>query len=158
MPALQHEAVRYLLGIPEVVAAVGKFDLTQIPFIFLDDMLVNLEEDQYNAVSAIVIEDGGPIAMPGLSRFRNRRITVQIWANGTRDGMGNLVDPKTVEDKIYDTFKVVDFYMHRTDPAPVMWWTTPTFACERIGDISKPVAISDGDGIKTATVNYSVLI
>lgn len=158
MSALQHDAVRYLLSIPEVVAAVGKFDLTEIPFIFRDEMLVNLEEEQYFSVSAIVVEDGGPIATPGLTRFRNRRITVQIWANGTRDGMGNLVDPKTVEDKIFDTFKILDFYLHRTNPETVMWWTTPTYACERIGDLSKPISITDGDGIKTAAVNYSVLI
>lgn len=156
--ALQGAAVKYLKTIPEVVAAVGKFELTQTPFIFRDEMLVNLEDHQYQAVSAIVVEDGGPLANPTITRFRARRLSVTIWANGTRDGMGNLVDPKTVEDKIFSTFEVIDKYLHRTDPATVMWYATPTFGSDRIGDISKPISVIDGDGIKIATVYYSVLI
>jgi hypothetical protein len=71
---------------------------------------------------------------------------------------GNLIDPKTVEDKIWNTFAVVDKYLHRTDPEPVVWNTTITYACDRIGDISKPISVIDGDGIQLATVYYSVLI
>lgn len=156
--ALQGAAVKYLKTIPTLVSAVGKFQTSQIPFIFRDEMLVNLEDGQYQAVSAIVVEDGGALATPGITRFRARRLSVTIWANGTRDAMGNLVDPKTVEDKIFSTFEVIDRYLHRTDPATVLWGTTPTFGSDRIGDISKPISVVDGDGIKIATVYYSVLI
>jgi|SRR3954471_10176140 len=156
--ALQGAAVKYLKTLPEVVAAVGKFNLTDVPFIFRDEMLVNLEDGQYQAVSALVVEDGGPLANPAITRFRSRRLSVTIWANGTRDGLGNLVDPKTVEDKIFTTFNIIDKYLHRTDPATIMWYTTPTFGSDRIGDLSKPISVTDGDGIKLATVYYSVLI
>lgn len=158
MTALQGDAVKYLLSLPEVVASVGQTAIEHTPFIFRDEMLVNLEDGQYSAVSALVVEDGGAIATPGLTRFRNRRISISIWANGSRDVTGNLIDPKTVEDRIFDTFKVVDKYLHRTDTEPVKWINTITYASERIGDISKPVAITDGDGIKTAVVHYAVLI
>lgn len=158
MESLQGAAVKYLKTLPSVLASVGKFNLTQVPFIFRDEMLVNLEDHQYQAVSALVIEDGGPIALPAITRFRARRLSVTIWANGTRDGIGNLVDPKTVDDKIFSTFEVVDKYLHRTTPETVMWYSLPTYGSERIGDISKPISILDGDGIKLATVYYSVLI
>jgi hypothetical protein len=156
--ALQGAAVKYLKTLSPVVDSVGKFATSQVPFIFRDEMLVNLEDHQYQAVSAIVVEDGGPLATPGITRFRARRLSVTIWANGIRNGMGVLVDPKTVEDKIFETFSVIDMYLHRTDPDTVFWDSIPTFGSDRIGDISKPVAITDGDGIKIATVNYSVLI
>jgi hypothetical protein len=156
--ALQGAAVKYLLSIPEVVASVGKFVSSQKPFIFQDDMNANLEEGHYSAVSAIVVEDGGPLAVPGLTRFRARRLAVHIWANGNRDAIGNLLSGKVVEDKIDSTFKVLDKYMHRTNPSTVLWETTYTYGCDRIGDISKAVPVIDGDGIKTATVYYSVLI
>lgn len=156
--ALQGAAVKYLLNIPELVNTVGKFDLTLKPFIFQDEMLVNLEKDQYSEVSAIVVRDGGPLAVPGLTRFRHRRIAIDIWANGTRDGLGNLVNPKIVNDKIAETFQILDKYMHRTNPSTVIWYTTPTHASERIGDIGEPISIIDGDGIKVATVYYSVII
>ena len=156
--ALQGAAVKYLLSLPEVVEVVGKFSESLKPFIFRDEMLVNLERSQYEAVSAVVVEDGGPLAVNAISRFRARRLSVTIWANGLRDGMGNLVDPRTVEDKIFNTFAVIDRYLHRTDPAPVLWNETITFGSDRIGDISKPVSVIDGDGIKIATAYYSVLI
>jgi hypothetical protein len=156
--SLQGAAVKYLKTLPDLVSAVGSFEDSGIPFIFRDEMLVNLEDHQYQAVSAIVVEDGGPMAVPSLSRFRSRRLSVTIWANGLRDGRGLLVDPKTVEDKIFATFDILDLYMHRTDPETVYWDTTPTFGCDRIGDISKPISVIDGDGIKLATVYYSVLI
>lgn len=157
MPAIQNHAVKYLLNIPELVDAVGKTS-KGTPFIFRDEMLTNLDYNQYNAVSAVVVEDGGPIATAGLTRFRNRRLTVNIWANGNRSAIGSLIDPRSVEDKIFYTFDIIDKYLHRTDTASVVWEGLTTYACERIGDISKPVAISDGNGIKTATVNYAVLI
>lgn len=153
---IQKAAVKYLLTVPEVVASVGKFTLTQVPFIFRDEMLVNLEDGKYSAISAIVVEDGGPIAQPAITRFRARRLRVTIWGNGTRDGMGNLVDPASVEDVINETFLVLDKFLHRTDPASVMWAGIQTISCDRIGDISEPVSITDGDGIKIATVNYAV--
>ena len=153
---IQAAATKYLLGLPEVVNAVGKFPTTLKPFIFRDEILVNLEDGQYVAVSAIVVEDGGPLAVNTLTRFRARRLRITIWANGTRDAIGNLINPGSVEDKINDTFLVLDKYMHRTDPQPIMWNTFPTIHCDRIGDLSEPVSITDGDGIKIATVVYAV--
>ncbi len=156
--ALQGAAVKYLKSIQEIVSSVGKFNGSYTPFIFRDEMLANLEDGQYQAVSAIVIEDGGPIANPNISRFRLRRLAVTIWANGSRDIRGNLVDPKSVEDKIVTTFEVVDKYLHRVNTETVVWNTTITHGCERIGDLSKPVSVREGDGIKIATVYYSVII
>lgn len=153
---IQKAATKYLLTIPEIVNAVGKFDTSLKPFIFRDEILVNLESNKYAAVSAIVVEDGGPIATPTITRFRARRLRVTIWANGTRDAAGNLIDPSSVEEKINDTFLILDRYLHRTDPAPVLWSTIITISSDRIGDLSEPVGISDGDGIKIASVNYAV--
>lgn len=153
---IQKAAVKYLLNLPEVVNSVGKFAVSQKPFIFRNEILVNLEDHQYAAVSAIVVEDGGPLAVNAITRFRAKRLRVTIWANGDRDALGNLINPASVEDKINDTFLVLDKYLHRTDPRPVLWSTIVTQACERIGDISEPVSVVDGDGIQIATVNYSV--
>jgi hypothetical protein len=157
MAKLEGELVKYLLTLPELVSAVGKFTLTQKPFIFRDEMLVNLEDNQYTAVSAVVVEDGGPLDTNALTRFRARRVAVHIWANGNRDALGNLVNPTVVDDKIETTFAVLDKYLHRTDPEAVWWGTVLTQASDRLGDISKPVPVIDGDGIKLATVYYSVL-
>jgi hypothetical protein len=153
---IQKAATKYLLSVSEVVNAVGKFDVSLKPFIFRDEMLANLESNEYAPVSAVVVEDGGPIATPTITRFRSRRLRVTIWANGTRDALGNLTDPSSVEEKINDTFLVLDKYLHRTDPAPVLWSTIVTISSDRIGDISEPVGITDGDGIKIASVNYAV--
>lgn len=153
---LQGAAVKYLLSIPEVTSAVGKFTLTAKPFIFRDEMLVNLEDGEYQAVSAIVVEDGGPVAVPAITRYRARRLRVTIWANGNRDAGGNLVDPKSVRLKINDTFKVLDKYLHRTSPEIVMWSDIYTISSDRLIDLSEPVAVTDGDGIMIASVYYAV--
>ncbi len=153
---LQGAAVKYLLTVPSVTSVVGKFNLTQKPFLFRDEMLVNLEDGEYQAVSAVVVEDGGPLNLGIVSRFRSRRLRITIWANGTRDGMGNLVDPRSVRLKINDTFLAIDKVFHRTDSETVMWSTIPTVSSERITDLSEPVAIIDGDGIMIATVYYAV--
>jgi hypothetical protein len=153
---LQGGAVIYLLAIQEVVDAVGKFPDSLSPFIFRDEMLVNLEEGQYSSVSAIVIEDAGPIASLPLSGYRGRRLRLTIWANGTRDAMGNFIDPRSVRLKIDDTFKTVDKYMHRKDPAIVDWAGIKTVSCDRLIDLSEPVAITDGDGIMISSAYYVV--
>ncbi len=153
---LQGGAVLYLLGIPEVVNAVGEFEDSGKPFIFRDEILVNLEDGQYSAVSAIVIEDAGPVAALSLSRYRGRRLRMTIWANGDRDLMGNFINPKSVRLKIDDTFKVVDKYLHRTDTETVDWAGIKTVSCDRSVDLSEPVAITDGDGIMIASAYYTV--
>lgn len=154
---LQSAAVKHLLSLPAITEVVGKFALTQKPFIFQDEIVVNLEDHQYEAVSAIVIEDGGPVALPSLTKFRSRRLSVTIWANGNRDGMGNLVGNKAVDDKINTTFLALDKILHRTHLKPVMWSTILIHGSERVGDLSKPIAVTDGDGIKLATVYYAVV-
>jgi hypothetical protein len=152
---VQKAAGLYLLTIPEVVNAVGESD-EGVPFIFRDEILVNLEHDHYSEVSAIVLEDGGPLAVNTLTRFRGRRLRVTIWANGIRDALGNLTNPATVKDKINETFLVLDKYLHRTDSSTVVWHNLRTISSDRIGDISEPVSVIDGDGIQIATVNYAV--
>lgn len=153
---LQGAAVKYLLSKSDVVAATGKFTITNKPFIFRDEMLVNLEDGEYQAVSAIVIQDGGPITLPGLTRYRCRRLRVIIWANGTRDNLGNLVDPKSVKLKLNDTFLTVDKYLNRVEPQMVPWGDIYTISSDRVSDLSEPVSIIDGDGIQTATAVYAI--
>jgi hypothetical protein len=153
---VQGAAVLYLLNIPEVVAAVGKTVITAKPFIFRDEMIVNLESKEYTAVSAIVIEDAGPMASLQLSAFRGRRLRMTIWANGDRDALGNFINPRSVRLKIDDTFKIVDRYLHRKDTEMVQWPGLLTVSCDRILDLSEPVALSEGDGIMIASAYYSV--
>jgi hypothetical protein len=154
--ALQGYAVKYLLSLPEVVSVVGKFDDSNIPFIFRDEILVNLEEGEYQAVSAIVVEDAGPMASLTLSRYRGRRLRVTIWANGDRDSFGNLINTKSVYDKIESTFFIVDRYMHRTSPEIVDWAGLKIVSCDRLIDLSEPVKLSEGDGILIASTYYGV--
>jgi len=153
---LQGAAVLYLLGIPEVVNAVGEFPDSGKPFIFRDEILVNLEDGQYSAISAIVVEDAGPVAALSLSPYRGRRLRLTIWANGDRDLLGNFINPRSVRLKIDDTFKIVDKYLHRTDTEVVNWSGIYTVSCERSVDLSEPVAIVDGDGIMIASAYYTV--
>lgn len=153
---LQQACVKFLLNTPEVVNAVGSFPDSHKPFLFRDEMLVNLEDSQYSAVSAVVIEDGGPLAVLHLGRYRARRLRVNIWANGTRDMLGNLVDSKSVRNKIEDTFQILDKYLHRPNPETIYWSTIPTVFSERLIDLSEPVAVTDGDGIMLATAYYAV--
>jgi hypothetical protein len=153
---LHGAAVKYLLGIPEVVSSVGEFSESGKPFIFRDEILVNLESGEYQAVSAVVVEDAGPVASLQLSRFRGRRLRVTIWANGTRDSLGNLISTKSVRAKLNDTFLVVDKYLHRTDTEVIDWSGLKTVSCNRLVDISEPVALSEGDGILIASAYYVV--
>lgn len=155
MEALQGAAVKYLLGIPEVVAAVGESE-DNGPYIFRDENLANLESGHYTAVSAIVVEDAGPITSLELSRYRGRRLRVTIWANGDRGVTGNLIGPKSVHDKIATTFDAVDKHLHRVDPEIVMWGSYATVSCDRLLDLTEPVAISEGDGIMIASAYYGI--
>jgi len=152
---VQKAASLFLLTKPDVVAVVGESN-EGVPFIFRDEILANLEHDQYSEVSALVLEDGGPLAVNTLTRFRARRLRVTIWANGIRDANGNLTNPGSVKDKINETFLVIDKYLHRTDSSTVMWHDLRTISSDRIGDVSEPVSVIDGDGIQIATVNYAV--
>ncbi len=153
---LQGAAVLYLLGLSDVVAAVGEFEDSGKPFIFRDEILVNLEDGQYSAVSAIVIEDAGSTVSLEGSRFRGRRLRLTIWANGDRDLMGNFINPRSVRLKIDDTFKVVDKYLHRTHTETVDWAGIRTVSSARTVDLSAPVSVTDGDGIMIATAYYTV--
>lgn len=153
---IQGAAVKYLLSLPDVVNSVGKFHDSNKPFIFRDEMLVNLEEKQYSAISAIVVQDGGPVAVPTITKYRGRRLRVNIWANGTRDILGNLVDPKTVRLKLNETFQALDKYLHRTNPEIVLWSSVYTISSDRLIDLSEPISVVDGDGIMTASVYYAV--
>lgn len=153
---IEKAAVKYLSGLSDVVAVVGKTPESLKPFIFRDEMLDNLESNKYEPVSALVVEDGGPLAVNAITRYRARRLRITIWANGSRGPLGNLISPATVTDKINDTFLAFDKYLHRTSPEPVQWSTITTIASERLIDLSEPVAISDGDGIQIASVTYSV--
>lgn len=154
---LQGGAVEYLKSIPEVVSAVGQFPESGTPFIFRDEILVNLEDGLYTSTSAIVMEDAGPVAALTLSRYRGRRLRLTIWANGERDlVLKTFNNPKSVRLKIDDTFKIVDKYLHRTDPAIVDWAGISTVSCDRSVDLSEPVAITDGDGIMIASAYYTV--
>ncbi len=154
--ALQGAAVKYLLSISDVVNVVGKTPQTNKPYIFRDEEIVNLESGHYQPVSAIVVQDAGPIVSLQLSRFRGRRLRITIWANGSRDVSGNLTGPKATHDKIATTFAVLDRYMHRTSPETVVWGDYRTLACNRIIDLSEPIAVSEGDGIMIASVYYEV--
>lgn len=153
---LQGAAAKYLLATPSVVSAVGSFDISGKPFIFRDEILANLESKEYQPIGAIVVSDGGPIAMPVISRFRLRRLEVAIWANGTRDLGGALVNAPSVPKKIDAIFKAVDRVLHRTSAEPVMWGDLLTISSERLTDLSKPVLVSEGDGLMTASAIYSV--
>lgn len=153
---LQGAAVKYLLSKSDVVTSTGKFSITNKPFIFRDEMLVNLEDGEYQAVSAIVVQDGGPITLPGLTRYRCRRLRVIFWANGTRDNLGNMTDPRSVRLKLNDTFQVVDKHLNRVEPVMVPWGDVFTISCDRVSDLSEPISVIDGDGILTATAVYAV--
>lgn len=154
--ALQGSAVKYLLTFPEIINSVGSFEDSSDPFIFRDEMLVNLESGIYSATSAIVVEDAGPITSLQLSRYRGRRIRVTIWATGDRGLDGNLLGPKSVHDKIASTFEIVDKYLHRTDTEAVRWGDYLTVSCDRLLDLTEPVALSEGGGIMIATAYYGV--
>lgn len=153
---LQGAAVKYLLATPSVVNVVGSFDVSGKPFIFRDEILANLESKEYQAVGAIVVSDGGPIAMPVISRFRLRRLEVAIWANGTRDVIGALTNAPSIPLKIDTIFKAVDKVLHRTSAEPVLWGDLLTISSERLTDLTKPVLVSEADGIMTASAIYSV--
>ena len=153
---IQGAAVKYLLNLPDVVNSVGKFDVSNKPFIFRDEMLANLESGEYQAVSAIVVEDSGAVAALPRTRFRSRRLRVTIWANGTRDSLGNLVGTKAVRQKINDTFLAIDKYLNRIHSEIVFWSDIATVGSERLIDLSEPVALSEGDGIMIASVYYAV--
>jgi hypothetical protein len=155
MEALQGAAVKYLLGIPEVVAAVGETAAGE-PYIFRDETVVNLESGHYTAVTAINIDDAGPITSLELSRYRGRRLRLTIWANGDRALNGILPGPKSVHDAIATTFAVVDKYLHRVDPEIVMWGSYATVSCDRLLDLTEPVLVSEGDGIMIASAYYGV--
>lgn len=154
--ALQAAATKFLLSVPEVVASVGKTSKTQKPFIFRDEILANLESEIYQATSAIVVEDAGPLASLEKSRYRARRLRVTIWATGNRNAAGILVGSKAVYDKIEDTFAVVDSYLHVVDAGSIAWADMTIAACDRIIDLSAPVAISEGGGIMIASAYYGV--
>lgn len=154
---MQGAAVTYLLGIPEVVNAVGKTPVKNEPYIFRDENLANLEHGYYTAVSAIIVEDAGPVTSLEMSSFRGRRLRVTIWVNGDRDlATGNFINPRSARLKLDDTFKIVDKYLHRKSPDVVVWAGIHTVSCNRSQDLSEPVAITDGDGIMIASAYYTV--
>jgi hypothetical protein len=145
-------AVKYLLGIPEVVAAVGEIDGE--PMIFPRDMPVNMEERDD---VAIVVNDVGPWGSGNdYNTIEPRRLGIQIWAGPIRlsDGVGILEDNETYR-RAYSVYKIVDKYLHRVRGGHEYWGSIRSVSSRRFGGYDD-YAAPDGNGVVLGTQIYGV--
>lgn len=145
-------AVKYLLSIPEIVAAVGEID--DEPLIFPRDMPLNMESRED---VAIVVTDAGPWASGNdYNTVEPRRLGVQIWAGPIRAANSDtIVEDNETYRRAYSVYKLVDKYLHRVRGGHQWWGSIRSVTSRRFGGYDD-YAIPDGNGVVVGTQIYGV--
>lgn len=145
--------VLYLKSQPEVVAAVGTFDIQGVPTpgVFSYQLAVPMEQSQQIAV---VVEHEGGWATPNLhNTLRFPRLLINVWADPLRDADGNNNDPR-VRARANDCFEIIDKFMHLSAGADLMFGPIRVVDCVRL---TEPVTdlVRDGDGMVLLRAYYA---
>lgn len=144
--------VKYLLGQPTVVAAVGRTD-GGTPMLFQHTLYTVVEGT--SSTAAVIGYNGGWSGANEYSTARFPRVSLTLWADPLRDAGKNTVDPGEVWRRINSVFEVFDKVLHRPQGGVQWWGDVRTSTCVRSAE---PVVypVPDGDGLMRCFNQYNV--
>jgi len=146
-------------------------------WIFQDEVQATLENSSLRRVpnsmeyipgTAVVISHAG--AWASSNRHNSAefpRLRIEIWADPDRLPDGS-VDIQNAQDKIIEVFKKVDYLLHLTGRRVVKdvignvtydshrWGNMDIISCERLDGSLEFSRVTDGNGLRSATVHYGV--
>jgi hypothetical protein len=144
-------AVQYLSSFSQITSLVGAFSSSDaitanasLPYIFLDDLLVDLKG---TSASALVLSTAGSMgAAAPMSTARPERLLVEIYSDFLRDASRNIIETSgnTIQ-RMEQLFDYVHAVLHRTSSQPVVWGDLITVGCTLISK-GQPAMIPDGEG------------
>lgn len=146
-------AVKYLQSKPEIIAVLGAYTGTTIPFLFQRRLWVEMEGT--SSTACLVFSDGGWSSANLHNSARFPRLSLEIWADPIRDSQNNVTDPGEVWRRINRAYKTIDRYLHRPQGGDQMWGSVRTIDSTRMAE---PTAyeVPDGDGLLRLLVSYAV--
>lgn len=148
-------AVTWLGGFPDVLAALGVFNIDQVltPGLFQYRLWTPIEST--SSTACVVESDGGWAAANMHNTLRFPRLLISVWADPIRDFSSNSIDPGEVIRRAMNAFWTLDAHLHRAQGGEQMWGTLRTVDCVRL---TEPViyAVPDGDGLVRVQSYYAV--
>lgn len=145
---------KYLLSLPDVVAAVGKSS-KGTPYIYQRDQRTNLEN---KAASAIVVTSAGPWGTPNdYNTAEFERLGIQIWTGAIRGPDGEIIENDETHRRCKAVWRIVDKHLHRVRGGDMWWGSIRSVTSRRFGGYDDYM-LPDGNGIVVGTQIYGVEI
>lgn len=146
-------AVKYLSAKPAVLAVLGTFEGSTVPYLFQRRMWAEMEGS--SSTACMIYSDGGWTSANNHNTLRFPRLSIEIWADPIRDSTNNVTDPGEVWRRIDHAYMVIDTFLHRAAGGEQFWGTVRTVDCVRL---TEPLTyeVPDGDGLLRLLVSYAV--
>lgn len=145
--------VKWLSTFPDILAVVGSYPLSSVPYLFQHKLWAEMEGSQSTA--AVIGREGGWAGANLHNTLRFPRLALEIWADPLRDEGGNVTDPGEVWRRIDAAWSAFDRRLHRPQGQTQMWGQVRTIAASRLNE---PVVyeVPDGDGLLRLLVYYAI--
>jgi hypothetical protein len=112
-------ATAYLMAQPEVLAVLGTYPGTTVPYLFQRRMWAEMKAS--SSTACMIWSEGGWTAANLHNTLRFPRLSVEIWTDPLRDGQNNVIDPGEVYRRSNRAFTVIDSFLHRPQGG-TQWW------------------------------------
>jgi hypothetical protein len=143
--------VKYLLGLPDVLAVLGKSPTNAVPYLYQHQLYATIQNTQSNA--AVIIRSGGWAAPNVHNSMRFPRLGLEITSDQMRDDGNNPILPGEVLRRIDVVYRALDAHLHRPQSGEQYWGTVRVIACTRLAE---PSVYALGGGLWRLATSYGV--
>ena len=148
-------AVTWLLGFPDVLAALGTFviDGELAPGLFQYETWTPIEGS--SSTACVINNDGGWTGPNQHNTLRFPRLLVEILADPMRDSGFNNTDSGEVRRRATAAFTAIDAHLHRPQGGTMLWGQLRVVESVRL---TEPMIyrVPDGDGLVRLQTYYAV--
>jgi hypothetical protein len=146
--------VRWLSGLPDVLAVLGTTPDGTAPLLFQNELFRgDIEGSQTTA--AVITHTGGWGGANEHNTMAFPRLTLELFVDPMRDPGGNATRPGETYRRINAAYKVFDRRLHRPQGGTQYWGSVRTTDCVRLAEPTI-VGVADGDGLLRLQVSYGV--
>ena len=147
-------AVKMLAAQPDVLAVLGAYPATAVPYLFQHTLWDKVEGT--GSTAAVIARRGGWAPPNPHNTMRFPRLSLEVWCDPQRDTSGQVTDPGEAYRRIQAAYEVIDAHLHTTGPRGGNWGGVRVLGSSRLAD---PAAfpIADGDGLLWLQVFYGVV-
>lgn len=146
-------AIKFLQAQPDVLAVLGSYPGTTVPYLFQRKLWVDVEGT--SSTACLLFSEGGWTGSNLYNTMRFPRLSMEIWADPLRDGQNNVTDPGEVWRRANRAYQVIDQHLHRPQGGRQWWGSLRTIDCVRMAEPTV-YEVPDGDGLIRLLVSYAV--